>query len=192
MSITIQGGVDAVREFHVKHGFSNGLPFPTKNNRDLQELGEFLVEESKVLCSMALKEPEGSEANISLMRSHLILEEAAEAFRALGDCDEVKFLDALGDLCYVVFGSAVSYDLPLSQAFDEIQSSNMTKQAVQDDPERQRLRNKGPNYRAPDLHRVLLEYRSRRGRDNASTSGDRHTVYLDSPDNAGTPKSESD
>lgn len=64
-----------------------------------------------------------------LLRMHLIVEEASEVCLALTEQNEVQLLDGLADLYYVTLGTAVSYCLPLSEAFWEVHRSNMTKRA---------------------------------------------------------------
>jgi hypothetical protein len=93
------------------------------------------------------------------MRAHLHLEELDELHDAMSAADEVLVLDALADLMYVVVGTAVTFDLPLPEAFTAVHESNMTKEAQEDDPDRDRVRIKGPGYKAPDLAGVLRDYR---------------------------------
>ncbi len=93
-----------------------------------------------------------------VLRAHLQVEELGEELLALANCDELAVLDALADLAYVAVGTAVTFDLPLTEAFDEVHRSNMTKERQSGD-EGDRFRNKGPNWEAPDLGRVLKEHR---------------------------------
>lgn len=97
--------------------------------------------------------------DLRALRAHLILEECGEAFRGMGDLDEVKLLDGLGDLDYVTNGTAAAFGLPLDAAFDEIHRSNMTKRVQNNDPDAARCRQKGDQYVPPDLERVLRECR---------------------------------
>lgn len=90
-----------------------------------------------------------------LLRMHLILEEAGELASSLANSDEQGALDAVGDLLYVTIGTATVYHLPLEEAFDEIHESNMSKERQPDDPEGDRVRDKGPNYRPPNLTQFL-------------------------------------
>lgn len=93
------------------------------------------------------------------LRAHLIVEEVGEALQALAEGDEERLLDALADLQYVTQGTAVTYDLPLEEAFTEVHRSNMTKEPQISDPDRARVRAKGPNYSPPDLRSVLHAWR---------------------------------
>lgn len=87
------------------------------------------------------------------VRTHLIAEELAELSLAIGEQNIVKIADAIGDLLYVVLGTAVTYGLPADLIFEEIANSNDTK--AKRDPNDTRLRSKGESYRAPDLVSVL-------------------------------------
>lgn len=63
------------------------------------------------------------------LRANLIQEEWAELVTAMArthvDLSEVA--DALGDLLYVVYGSAVTFGIDMEPIFAEIHRSNMTK-----------------------------------------------------------------
>lgn len=52
------------------------------------------------------------------------LQEFIDAFKA-GDLTEMA--DALGDLLYVTYGTAVEAGIPINRIFQEIHRSNMTK-----------------------------------------------------------------
>ena len=57
----------------------------------------------------------------------------------------VSLADALGDLAYVVYGTAVAYGLDLDPIIREIHRSNMTKEIGEFKPV------KGLNYEQPDM-----------------------------------------
>lgn len=97
--------------------------------------------------------------DLRALRAHLILEECGETMRGMGDLDEIKLLDGLGDLDYVVNGTAAAFGLPLDAAFDEIHKSNMTKRRQDDDPDAARCRQKGEGFVPPDLAKVIREHR---------------------------------
>lgn len=67
-----------------------------------------------------------------LIRAELILSEAAEVLGALASRDEVELADGLGDLSYVVHGTALTYEIPMGPVVEEIHRSNMTKNNAQD------------------------------------------------------------
>lgn len=61
------------------------------------------------------------------LRVDLIAEELSELEDADYAGDIVGVADALGDLLYVVLGTAVTYGIDLEPIFEEIHRSNMTK-----------------------------------------------------------------
>ena len=69
--------------------------------------------------------------------------------------DILEIADAMGDMIYVLAGTATEYGIPLEDIFTELHRSNMTRGEpimTQDG----RL-TKGPTYKKPELGRVLLE-----------------------------------
>jgi hypothetical protein len=188
----VQHGVEAVREFHVKNGFWNGtvqFHAPREERlRNLLDMTHFnLLRSSEKLMEMFHTLTHESDKALA-MRLHLIGEEVAEAFDAASDGDEVRFLDALADSTYVINGSAVTFDLPLGAAFYEVHRSNMTKQKVDKDADKERLRDKGPDYRPPDLKRVLTAHRNQRQmeKDAPSTASSAIKYPRDQDDNSTT------
>lgn len=68
------------------------------------------------------------------LRERLIREESEELFKALREGDLVEAADAIGDLLYVVYGTAVSCGIPSKAAMAIVHWSNMTKRgAVKDE-----------------------------------------------------------
>jgi predicted HAD superfamily Cof-like phosphohydrolase len=63
----------------------------------------------------------------ALLRISLIKEEFDELVGAAQDQDLVEVADALADLLYVVYGTALEYGIPVDAVFDEVHRSNMTK-----------------------------------------------------------------
>lgn len=61
------------------------------------------------------------------LRLRLINEEFKELRHAFYDNDIVEIADALGDLLYVVYGTAISCGIEMESVFDEIHRSNMAK-----------------------------------------------------------------
>jgi predicted HAD superfamily Cof-like phosphohydrolase len=101
-------------------------------------------------------------ADRELLREDLIREELHELTRAMISSDGVEVADALGDLLYVVYGTAVEYGIDLEPVVAEIHRSNMTKL----DADGEVLRRsdgkvlKGDNYEPPDLKAVLDRQRA--------------------------------
>lgn len=92
------------------------------------------------------------------LRFALIDEELGEYFEAINAKDIVEIADALGDLLYVVYGAALTYGIDLDAVVDEIHDSNMSKLGEDGKPiyrEGDMKVLKGPNFRQPDIARVL-------------------------------------
>jgi predicted HAD superfamily Cof-like phosphohydrolase len=85
------------------------------------------------------------------LRRYLLDEEVEELAQAMEAADIVEIADALGDIAYVVMGTAFTYGIDLDLVIDEIHRSNMTKTNV---PGKGKLV-KGDGYRAPRLGQVL-------------------------------------
>jgi len=95
-----------------------------------------------------------------LMQSALVLEETAEIMQSMADRDELKLLDSLIDTDYVVVSTAVQYDLPIEDGFDEVHKSNMTKNSCA--AWKTGDRGKGRGYRPPSLWPLLTRRRTLR------------------------------
>lgn len=149
-----------VKAFHEKNGFPIGgrltdCKSPSIDGR-LNNYGHMLVEMSQFM--LGVFKTSGDQRSL---RCHLMLEELGETMIAMASRDEVGMLDGLGDLLYVLLGTGETFDLPVEDAFIEIHTSNMTKAVQKNDPDRVRLRDKGPDYIAPDIAGVLKKHRDR-------------------------------
>jgi predicted HAD superfamily Cof-like phosphohydrolase len=93
------------------------------------------------------------------LRLKLMYEELWELEEALLDTwqgyDLSAVADALGDLLYVVFGTAVECGIDMQPIVDEIHKSNLTKDGGGQRADGKVL--KGPGYVAPDIAAVLEE-----------------------------------
>ena len=93
------------------------------------------------------------------LRYALIAEELDEYVQAAKRGDVVGAIDALGDLAYVVMGGFVQMGVKAGPVVEEIHDSNMSKLGPNGQPvyrgDGKIL--KGPQYRKPDLKRVLDE-----------------------------------
>lgn len=100
-----RNNLEKVREFHEKFGAAIDQPFEV-NSYKLREL-----------------------------RRQLIAEEGEEAFKELmfddPDVDlppsKKDLTKELADILYVVYGTAVTFGLPLQEVFEEVHRSNMSK-----------------------------------------------------------------
>ena len=97
--------------------------------------------------------------NESFYRFHLQLEELAEMMEGINNGNEVKTADGLGDLLYVVIGTAVAYQLPANEISKETCKSNETKQRRTKN--NIRLRDKGKNWQPPNFEKAIKEGRKR-------------------------------
>lgn len=91
------------------------------------------------------------------LRQALLKEEYKEYTDAEAANDFVEMCDALGDMLYIIYGTAVSYGIPIDEIFQEIHDSNMSKLDSSGNPIRREDGKilKGPNYFAPDIKSIL-------------------------------------
>lgn len=102
-----------------------------------------------------------------MLRAKLMQEEFKELMNEIEYCAESDaHLHALAkemaDLIYVVIGSALEYGIPLDEAWNEVQRSNMSKM----DPETGKAIKrddgkvlKGPNYSPADIQSIIEKAR---------------------------------
>jgi predicted HAD superfamily Cof-like phosphohydrolase len=67
------------------------------------------------------------EDSLANLRVALLKEEVNEFIEAVGDSDLVGIADALADIVYVVYGTAVTYGIDLDRVLAEVHRSNMSK-----------------------------------------------------------------
>lgn len=87
------------------------------------------------------------------LRHKLIKEEYHELDEEMmGILDKKKMAKELADLLYVVYGTAVSFGIPIDDVFDEVHRSNMSK-LVDGKPLKREDGKvlKGPNYTPPNF-----------------------------------------
>ena len=95
------------------------------------------------------------------LRYELMKEENEEYLEAAKNDDLVEVADALGDMLYILCGTIIEHGLQhkISEVFDEIQRSNMSKLGADGLPiyrEDGKVL-KGPNFSEPDLRKILLK-----------------------------------
>lgn len=156
-----------VEEFHAKLGFPVGIPFAAPKDPKMKALLERYMKASAQFAQDFLtvaKQCSDPGDKALGIRFHLRTEEGgAEAAEAALSGDEQAYFDALCDLLYVTLGDGVVYDFPLYVGFAEVQRSNMTKEVQAGDADKDRVRDKGPNYVSPDMKAALLLGRAVRG-----------------------------
>ena len=94
-----------------------------------------------------------------LLREKLIREEFEELLTAMTADDMVGIADSLGDLLYVIYGTAAEYGINMQPISDEIHRSNMSKLG-EDGKAIHRADGKilkGPNFTPPNLAPILEE-----------------------------------
>lgn len=96
-------------------------------------------------------------ADLATLRVDLLSEEVQEFAAASGLGDLVAIADALADVVYVAYGSAVTYGIDLDAVIAEVHRSNMSKLDAEGRP---LLRDDGKvlkseRYSPPDVARVL-------------------------------------
>lgn len=99
-------------------------------------------------CLVAYK-PTMPEAKVLLLRARLIVEEAAEFMAAASNEDMEGMCDALADLLYVTYGTAVVMGVDMEPISAEVQRSNMTKDGGGQDSGGKIM--KGPDFEEPDI-----------------------------------------
>lgn len=95
------------------------------------------------------------------LRRDLLIEEFAEYCKGEDEDNIVEVADALGDMLYIIYGTAVSYGIPIDEVFAEIHASNLSKLDENGLPifraDGKVL--KGPNYFKPDIAKILDKHK---------------------------------
>jgi predicted HAD superfamily Cof-like phosphohydrolase len=65
--------------------------------------------------------------SLAKLRIALLEEEVSEYVDAVADLDLVAIADALADIVYVAYGTAVTYGIDLDMVLSEVHRSNMSK-----------------------------------------------------------------
>jgi predicted HAD superfamily Cof-like phosphohydrolase len=109
------------------------------------------------LPRQAVPSLEGIERDLLALRTALLDEETAEFAEAANRRDLIAMADALADVVYVAYGTAVTLGVDLDAVLREVHRSNMSKL---DERGRPVLRDDGkvlksPRYTRPDIGRVL-------------------------------------
>lgn len=149
----------SIYEFHKKHQFSYSLAL--KANKRVSKIIMFILcKATRFISKLCFKYSRFVKNDINTMESfyrfHLMLEELAELMLHINKGELEGTCDGLGDLIYVVIGTAVSYHLPAKEIIEEVCRSNDTK-APRDPKNNARLRNKGDNYSPPNFNKVIWE-----------------------------------
>lgn len=103
-----------------------------------------------------IKDTPSTVDDLMLMLRYRIMAEELEEYRmAAFDGDVVEIADALGDMLYTVYGTAIVHGIDLEQIFAEIHRSNMTKQLPDKGTDDDGKIRKGKDYSPPELRPIL-------------------------------------
>lgn len=151
----IEVGLDTaqmrVLQFMQKYGW-HGLGEPRKLTEfplptpGLADICEVLGIAASVASGAAASHPLAA-------RLSLLIEEVHELAVAITYQDEIETADALADILYVLLGTANFLTMPLGPLFEEVASSNLTKDV--DNSATQLKPVKGPQYKSPDINKAL-------------------------------------
>lgn len=145
--------MQAVHEFNKKHNFPLNRPFECQDTSTTA----FLLSTTKMLRVLSETAKTRAEFDLRARSMHLILQELSETLEGMARVNRVETIDGLCDTIYVLIGCALTFGFPLSEAFEEVQRSNMSKDNTSDygvkpiDP----LHPKGTNYFPPNIQKVL-------------------------------------
>lgn len=99
--------------------------------------------------------PTMPDPEVRLLRASLIVEEAAEFMAAARNKDMIGMCDALADLLYVTYGTAVVMGIDMEPISREVQRSNMTKDGGGQDSGGKIM--KGPDFEKPDIYGTIAQ-----------------------------------
>lgn len=148
---------DDVRDFQLKYGIPTGLAMSSIKDKMAPDLLAKMIVNTEQLTQLLwlLSDSCSAEDKVVIHRICIMAEEFVEMIAAMARGDELGTLDGVADLIYTVIGTAVTFSLPLSLAFEEVHRSNMTKTLrVGNSKEAMKLE-KGPDYTPPDLLGVI-------------------------------------
>mgnify|MGYP005850742217 CR=1 FL=1 len=141
--------------------------FPEEQIETFKEDLESLLSESspfnKVLeFTKTYGQPISETPNLPLkslrkLRKDLLKEEYQEYVNGEKNNNIVEIADALADMVYIIAGTAITYGIPLTEVFNEVHESNMSKLDENGKPiyrEDGKIM-KGPNYFEPRIKEIL-------------------------------------
>lgn len=133
------------------------MPWDTPDNL-VKDINDF---HKKFVPDLTPDFPQALSKELSDFRIGFMLEELNEYIEAVETNDLEGQLDALVDLVYVAIGTAWKQGFPFSEAWDEVQRANMSKERSTADPNKQTKRKskydiyKPEGWIGPDITRVL-------------------------------------
>ncbi len=108
-------------------------------------------------CPIGSLGPILPDSGLRRMRMAILKEEFEEYLEAEDVDSIVEIADALADIVYIAYGTAITYGIDLDDVLTEVHRSNMSKLGVDGKPIRREDGKvlKGPNYFKPDIKKVL-------------------------------------
>jgi predicted HAD superfamily Cof-like phosphohydrolase len=139
--------------------FVLSLSYNRKNCKDyMSQFGKVKKFHEVYKCNIGIETnfPTQDERNL---RMELLKEEYNEYLTAESKNDLVEVADALGDMLYIIYGTCISYGIPIDDVFNEIHNSNMSKLDSNGNPifrEDGKVL-KGPNYFKPNIAKIIFK-----------------------------------
>lgn len=91
----------------------------------------------------------------------IVREEIVELKAALDSGERAAIAQECADVVYVVYGTAIAFDIHLDQAVREVHRANMSKLGLSGKPLKDQATGKvlkGPKYKPPDMRLALAKY----------------------------------
>lgn len=106
--------------------------------------------------------PKLPDHDIRNLRVELLKEEFQEYLDGEKSNDIIEISDALADMIYIIYGTAISYGIPLDEVFQEVQRSNMSKLDENGNAIKREDGKilKGPYYTPPDIRTIIQNHTS--------------------------------
>lgn len=120
----------------------------------------------------AARYPHDIPEEVRELRKRLHREECITELEAAMDAGDLyEIADALADSLYVIFGTAITYGIPIDSVFDEVHRSNMSKDRLANQIGIADKVSKGINFRPPKI-RPLIDQCIRMGMDNDNSNSE--------------------
>jgi len=145
----------AVVRFMAKQDFELGVDLHTlPANPDVVNALNHVSSEMYKMARLLEKMLEFGCNDPRIMRTQLHVEETAEMVEGLAKQSKIDLIDSLADIQFITMGTAVTFDMHLEAAHQEVCRSNLTKN-VRIPNVNPRCRDKGQHYDPPKLARLV-------------------------------------
>jgi predicted HAD superfamily Cof-like phosphohydrolase len=126
-------------------------------NRHLYSHYQLLVQDfHEMVGSYTGEWPHVPPEPVQQLRINLLSEELAEYVRAARRGNVVQVADALADLLYVVYGTALAWGIGMAPIFTEVQRSNMSKLGSKMRSDGKVLKPTNGQFSPPELEPLLM------------------------------------